>query len=94
MTPKQIIEALRNGSEVARQSGRPDRHRIMLSSGTIIDSAEAAMMGGVLVLIDMNKSVLYIDPIHVILIANALAPAPDSAEIEVQAGELQQGRTQ
>ena len=94
MTPKQIRDALTDTSEYANATGRPDRFRIMLTSGTIIDSDAVAMESGILRCIDANRSIIYIDPPAVILIANALMPAPDEAEIAVQAGELQTQKPQ
>lgn len=92
MTPKQIMDALRGGSAYAEENNRPDRHRIMLSSGTIIDSSDAYMSGGVLIVYDTNRSILFLDPQAVILIANALLPV--EAQIDVQAGELATKATQ
>ena len=50
------------------------------------------MEGGVLRVIDMNQSILFLDPQAVVLIANALLPV--EAQIDVQAGELATKTTQ
>ena len=88
MTPKQIRDALTETSDYAKQMGRPNRYRFVLSPGTIIDSDACTMEGGVLRVIDTNQSILFIDPLSVILIANALLPPPAEAQIDVQGGEL------
>ena len=36
--------------------------------------------------VDANGAIIHIDPQHIMLVANPLAPAPES--IDVQAGEL------
>ena len=88
MTPKQVQTAIDNGAQYAAKHGRTDRNRVVLSPGTIIDAAEISMSEGLVRIIDTIGAIVYVDPQAVILIANGLAPAPSSAEFEVQGGEL------
>jgi len=87
VTPKQFTNALRTGTNYAKEHGRPDRHRIVLRPGTIIDAVEVDYDDQLCRVIDMNGAIVLIDPEAVILVANGLA-APDTVEMDVQGGEL------
>lgn len=87
MTPKQINDALTIGADYAAKTGRPARHRIMLSNSAVIDTDAAEVQGGSVRLIDTNGAIVFIDCPAVVLIANGLN-VPESAEFEVQGGEL------
>lgn len=87
MTPTQFKNALRTGSAYAKEHGRPDRNRIVLSPGTIIDAVEVDFQDQLCRVIDMNGAIVLIDVEAVIVVANGLA-APDAVEIDVQGGEL------
>lgn len=86
MTPKQVRDAMSQTSQFAKDCNRPDRFRFMLTSSAIIDSEAAIVEDGMLKCVDANGAIIHIDPQHIMLVANALAPAPES--IDVQAGEL------
>lgn len=88
MTPSQINNALREAQQYAEETGRNPVVRCVMTWGTIIDAAKARMYDGLLHITDMNGALVMIDPHCVGIIAGGLAPAPDSAEVDIQQGEL------
>ena len=88
MTPAQINNALDFANEHALKSQRSTVVRVVTAWGTILDAPAADRLHGMLRIIDMNGALVFMDPHCIGIIAGGLAPLPDSAEIDIQEGEL------
>ena len=88
MTPKQVKDAIEDALAYAGQTGRTPVVRIVMTWGTVIDTKAVRVEDGMVILQDMNDALVVIDPHCIGIIAGGLRPLPDSAEIDIQEGEL------